>query len=44
MYHCRWGTAAVELGARLDVLVGDALLAAAVVNYLGPFTGAMGAV
>lgn len=34
----RWGTSAGELGARLDVLVGDALLAAAATTYLGAFT------
>jgi hypothetical protein len=35
----RWGVSASELGDRLELLVGDALLAAAVVNYLGPFPG-----
>lgn len=39
---CRWGATAAELGGRLDLLVGDALLAAAVVNYLGPFPGDLG--
>jgi hypothetical protein len=39
---CRWGVSASELGERLDLLVGDALLAAAVVNYLGPFPGESG--
>lgn len=40
--NCRWGATAAELGGRLDLLVGDALLAAAVVNYLGPFPGELG--
>jgi hypothetical protein len=35
----RWGIVASELGGRLELLVGDALLAAAVVNYMGPFPG-----
>ncbi|KAF8058456.1 DNAH6 [Scenedesmus sp. PABB004] len=35
----RWGAAADGLGARLGLLLGDTLLAAAAVNYLGPFTG-----
>ncbi|WIA17601.1 hypothetical protein OEZ85_014416 [Tetradesmus obliquus] len=35
----RWGAAADALGGRLALLVGDALLAAAVVNYLGAFPG-----
>lgn len=39
---CRWGATAAELGGRLDLLIGDALLAAAVVNYLGPFPGQLG--
>ncbi|WIA37814.1 hypothetical protein OEZ86_014676 [Tetradesmus obliquus] len=35
----RWGAAADALGGRLALLVGDALMAAAVVNYLGAFPG-----
>jgi hypothetical protein len=35
----RWGTAADELAGRLELLVGDAFMAAAVVNYLGAFPG-----
>jgi dynein heavy chain len=35
----RWGTAADDLAGRLELLVGDALMAAAVVNYLGAFPG-----
>ena len=35
----RWGAAADVLGGRLDLLVGDVLMAAAVVNYLGAFPG-----
>jgi hypothetical protein len=39
--RCRWGASAAELGRRLDALPGDALLAAAAVNSLGGFTGAL---
>lgn len=35
----RWGEAADELAGRLQLVVGDAFMAAAVVNYLGAFTG-----
>eukprot|EP00775_Hariotina_reticulata_P007079 gene7079-7292_t len=36
----RWQAAASDLSDHLGLLVGDALVAAAAVNYLGPFTGA----
>jgi hypothetical protein len=35
----RWQAAATDLSSHLELLVGDVLLAAAAVNYLGPFTG-----
>jgi hypothetical protein len=35
----RWGAAADELAGRLELLVGDTFMAAAVVNYLGAFPG-----
>jgi hypothetical protein len=38
----RWEASAAELGGRLAVVTGDALLAAAAVNYLGAFTGVRG--
>jgi hypothetical protein len=37
----RWQTTADGLGARIDLLPGDALLAAACVSYAGPFTGVL---
>jgi len=40
MNWCRWQAAAADLSGHLELLVGDVLLAAAAVNYLGPFTGA----
>eukprot|EP00879_Flechtneria_rotunda_P012885 GHRR01013457.1.p1 GENE.GHRR01013457.1~~GHRR01013457.1.p1 ORF type:complete len:515 (+),score=167.05 GHRR01013457.1:893-2437(+) len=35
----RWGKGAEDLETELELLVGNALMAAAVVNYLGPFPG-----
>eukprot|EP00878_Enallax_costatus_P041820 GHUV01048713.1.p1 GENE.GHUV01048713.1~~GHUV01048713.1.p1 ORF type:complete len:360 (+),score=84.12 GHUV01048713.1:426-1505(+) len=35
----RWGEAADELAVKLQLIVGDAFMAATVVNYLGAFTG-----
>ena len=34
----RWNEAAQELTERLENVVGDALIAAALLAYLGPFT------
>ncbi|KAG1666392.1 hypothetical protein FOA52_006501 [Chlamydomonas sp. UWO 241] len=36
----RWQATAEQLGARMDVLVGDVFLAAACISYCGAFTGA----
>jgi dynein heavy chain len=34
----RWGAMSTRLQEDLDTLLGDVLLASAVVTYLGPFT------
>jgi dynein heavy chain len=33
----RWSSAIIELGEKLDVIIGDVLLASAFVSYVGPF-------
>ncbi|PCI27672.1 hypothetical protein COB52_04530 [Candidatus Kaiserbacteria bacterium] len=33
----RWQQAIIDLGGKIDVIVGDVLLASAFVSYVGPF-------
>jgi dynein heavy chain len=33
----RWSQAIIDLGDKLSVIIGDALLASAFVSYVGPF-------
>jgi dynein heavy chain len=33
----RWSNAIVELGEKINVIIGDVLLASAFVSYVGPF-------
>jgi dynein heavy chain len=34
----RWGLGIEEFGAKLEVLIGDALISSAFVSYVGPFS------
>ncbi len=33
----RWGNSIIELGEKINVIIGDVLLASAFVSYVGPF-------